>query len=119
MNIVKRILKANQGRGPERLAMKFLALRSGPFPFLRGTCHLFYERLASSGFGASAPPVWRCGDLHRENFGSCKGDNRRVYFDINDFDEAAPAPATWELVRLAANMHAAYDAGQFQVAAGE
>jgi hypothetical protein len=48
--------------------MKYLALRSGPFPFLRGTCHLFYERLASSGFGASAPPVWCCGDLHLENF---------------------------------------------------
>jgi len=105
MNIVKRILKANQGRDPERLAMKYLALRSGPFSFLRGTCHLFYDRLASSGFGASAPPVWSCGDLHLENFGGYKGDNRLVYFDINDFDEAALAPATWELVRLAASMH--------------
>ena len=67
MNIVKRILKANQGRDPERLAMKYLALRTGPFPFLRGTCHLFYDRLASSGFSASAPPVWCCGDIHLES----------------------------------------------------
>jgi len=55
MNIVKRILKVNQGRDPERLAMKFLALRSGPFPFLRGT----YVRLAASmlvGLGSLGMP---------------------------------------------------------------
>lgn len=43
--------------------------------------------------------TWACGDLHLENFGSYKGDNRLVYFDINDFDEAALAPATWDLIR--------------------
>ncbi|KQV45114.1 DUF2252 domain-containing protein [Massilia sp. Root335] len=105
MNIVKRILKENYGRDPERLAMKYRALRDSPFAFLRGTCHLFYDRLAESGFDVTAPAVWCCGDLHLENFGSYKGDNRLVYFDINDFDEAALAPASWELVRLAASMH--------------
>jgi uncharacterized protein (DUF2252 family) len=142
MNIVRRILKASQGRDPERLAMTYRALRSGPFPFRRGTCHLFYDRLASSGFGASAPAVWCCGDLHLENFGGYMGDSRLVYFDIKDFDEAVLAPATWELVRLAARKKwhgqvaqaaaamaaqanadwavyaSACDAGQFQVAFG-
>jgi len=111
MNIVKRILKANEGRDPERLAMKYRALRASPFGFLRGTCHLFYDRLADSGFDVAAPVVWCCGDLHLENFGSYKGDNRLVYFDINDFDEAALAPAGWELVRLAASLHVAPGAG--------
>ena len=111
MNIVKRILKANQGRDPERLAMKYRALRASPFAFLRGTCHLFYDRLAESGFDVSAPVVWCCGDLHLENFGSYKGDNRLVYFDINDFDESALAPAGWELVRLAASLHIALGTG--------
>lgn len=105
MNIVKRILRANTGRDPERLAMKYRALRGSPFAFLRGTCHLFYDRLAESTFDTAAPAVWCCGDLHLENFGSYKGDNRLVYFDINDFDEAALAPTTWELVRLAASIH--------------
>lgn len=105
MNIVKRIQKANRGRDPERLAMKYRALRDNAFSFFRGTCHLFYDRLAESGFDTGAPKVWCCGDLHLENFGSYKGDNRLVYFDINDFDEAALAPATWELVRLAASLH--------------
>src|SRR6202023_1394426 len=44
--------------------------------------------------------AWLCGDLHLENFGSYKGDNRLAYFDINDFDEAALAPVSWDLVRL-------------------
>lgn len=110
MNIVKRILKANTGRDPERLAMKYRALRASPFAFLRGTCHLFYDRLAESGFDVAAPAVWCCGDLHLENFGSYKGDNRLVYFDINDFDEAALAPASWELVRLATSVHVGLEA---------
>jgi uncharacterized protein (DUF2252 family) len=105
MNIVKRIQQANQGRDPERLIMKYRALRDNRFAFLRGTCDLFYDRLAASGFDTAAPAVWCCGDLHLENFGSYKGDNRLVYFDINDFDEAAMAPASWELVRLAASVH--------------
>jgi uncharacterized protein (DUF2252 family) len=94
MNIVKRIHKANRGRDPERLAMKYGALRAGPFAFLRGTCHLFYDRLAETGFDVAAPAVSCCGDLHLENFGSDKGANRLVYFDINDADgrrtQAAP-----------------------------
>ena len=105
MNIVKRIRKANRGRDPERLALKYGAMRARRFAFFRGTCHLFYDRLAEAGFGTDAPPAWACGDLHLENFGSYKGDNRLVYFDINDFDEAALAPATWDLVRLAASVH--------------
>jgi uncharacterized protein (DUF2252 family) len=44
--------------------------------------------------------VWTCGDLHLENFGSYKADNRQVHFDINDFDEALLAPATWDALRL-------------------
>lgn len=100
MNIVKRVAAANQGRDAERLAMKYRAMRSDAFTFLRGSCALFYERLPKSGLFRSAPLAWCCGDLHLENFGSFKGDNRLAYFDISDFDEAALAPASWELARL-------------------
>ena len=100
MKVVNRILKANQGRDPERLALKYSAMRTDSFIFLRSTCHLFYDRLPKVGICKSAPLTWCCGDLHLENFGSYKGDNRLVYFDLNDFDESALAPASWELVRL-------------------
>jgi uncharacterized protein (DUF2252 family) len=87
-------------REVERVAMKYSAMRVNSFVFLRGTNQLFYDRLPKSGIFKAAPHTWCCGDLHLENFGSYKGDNRLAYFDINDFDEAALAPATWELARL-------------------
>jgi len=100
MDIVRNIQQFNAGRDPERLALKYQKMRADPFVFLRGSCHLFYDRLPDERLFVRAPAVWICGDLHLENFGSYKGDNRLVYFDVNDFDEAALAPATWELVRL-------------------
>jgi len=99
-NVVERIKQFNAGRDPERLALKYRAIADNPFSFLRGTCHLFYEDLPVNGFLDAAPAAWLCGDLHLENFGSYKGDNRLTYFDLNDFDEAILAPAHWELARF-------------------
>lgn len=104
MNIVEQILRFNAEREPERLALKYRAMRANPYAFFRGTCNLFYDRLPEIGLFRSAPAVWSCGDLHLENFGSYKGDNRLVYFDINDFDEAALAPATVDLVRVTTSL---------------
>lgn len=103
VNPISRIKAYNAGRDPERLTIKYKAMRQDAFVFLRGACHLFYERLPEvNGAGAlkRAPLTWVCGDLHLQNFGSYKGDNRLVYFDINDFDEGALAPCTWDLVRF-------------------
>ncbi|MFC3109364.1 DUF2252 domain-containing protein [Undibacterium arcticum] len=100
VDVVRRIQSFNAGRDPERLRMKYRNIRSNPFVFLRGTCHLFYDLLPQDGLFRSAPLTWICGDLHLENFGSYKGDNRLVYFDVNDFDEAALAPASWDIVRF-------------------
>ncbi|XZF64874.1 MAG: DUF2252 domain-containing protein [Gloeotrichia echinulata DVL01] len=99
-NIVDRIQKFNQGRNPEILKLKYKAMRHDIFSFYRGTCHLFYEDFPKKSSLNAAPPVWICGDLHVENFGSYKGDNRLVYFDINDFDEAVIAPCTWDIARF-------------------
>ncbi len=100
MNLVDLIRRANTERDPERLALKYARMRTDPFAFLRGSCHLFYTRLPGEGVVRKPPLAWCCGDLHLENFGSYKGDNRQVYFDLNDFDESLLAPATWDLVRL-------------------
>lgn len=99
MDIIQNIQTFNAGREPERLALKYRNMRSSAFVFLRGTCHLFYDRLPRVRVLDRAPATWLCGDLHIENFGSYKGDNRLVYFDMNDFDEAALAPCSWDLVR--------------------
>ena len=104
MNVIDQIKAFNTGRDPERLALKYEKMRASPFGFLRATCHLFYDRLPTGGVFKSAPPVWVCGDLHLENFGSYKGNNRLAYFDLNDFDESALAPASWDLVRMLASL---------------
>ncbi len=103
-DVAGRVRTFNAGRDPERLQLKYAAMRASPFTFLRGTCHLFFARMARGGVHKTAPKAWVCGDLHLENFGSYKGDNRLTYFDINDFDESALAPATWDLVRFLASV---------------
>jgi len=102
--LAQRILAFNAGRDLERLQMKCDAMRGSAFAFLRGTAHLFYEALPSSRLLEKAPAVWLCGDLHLQNFGSYKGDNRLVYFDVNDFDEAWLGPCTLDLLRLAVSI---------------
>jgi uncharacterized protein (DUF2252 family) len=102
--IPERLQAFNRGRDPQRLAMKYAAMARGPFAFFRGSCHLFYEDWPQGSPLDASPAAWICGDLHLENFGSYKGDNRLVYFDINDFDESARAPAAWDGARLLASM---------------
>jgi uncharacterized protein (DUF2252 family) len=104
-NIRDRIQQFNlsQPRDPDLLKAKYEYMREdqeNPFIFFRSTCHLFYEDLPIKSWFKKAPLVWICGDLHVENFGNYKADNRHVYFDINDFDEAVLAPCTWEIARL-------------------
>lgn len=97
----------NAGREPERLALKYAAMRADPFRFLRGTCHLFHTRLSENALAPDGPAAWICGDLHLENFGTYIGDNSLTYFDVNDFDEAILAPCGWDILRLAVSVLAA------------
>lgn len=94
----------NAGRDPERLALKYAALRKHAFRFLRGTVHLFWADVRDAAAFGSQPLAWACGDLHLENFGAYRGDDRLHYFDENDFDEAALAPCTADPLRLATSI---------------
>jgi uncharacterized protein (DUF2252 family) len=103
--MLSRIEGFNAGRDPEVLAVKYEKMRTSPFSFFRGTAHLFWEELGAHGGDLpDAPLVWACGDLHLENFGSFQGDDALAHFDLNDFDEGALAPATWELSRFVAGL---------------
>lgn len=96
--IPERIKQFNDNRLPVYTAMKYQLMAENAFRFFRGTCHLFYEDLQHAL--PASPTGWICGDLHLENFGTYKGDNRLVYFDLNDFDEGVLAPIAWEVVRM-------------------
>lgn len=108
-SLQERILAFNKGRFAPLLAMKYQALAESPFRFFRGTAHLFWEDMAKMADWKDKTSAWCCGDLHLENFGSYRAANGQVYFDINDFDEAALAPASWELARFIVSIHAAGD----------
>jgi len=108
-DITKRILAFNQDRLPETLPVKYQCMTENMFRFFRGTDHVFYEDLHRAHELPPAPLAWVCGDLHLENFGSYKSDNRLVYFDLNDFDEAILAPASMELVRMVTSILIAFD----------
>jgi uncharacterized protein (DUF2252 family) len=100
-NDVADILRTyNAGREPERLRLKYVSMRTNPFVFLRGTAHLFFQRLDEMGAMPAGPTAVCCGDLHLENFGTYLGENGLTYFDVNDYDEAALAPAAVDILRF-------------------
>lgn len=106
--ISQRIRKYNQGLLPDMLQIKYKLMTENMFRFYRGTCHIFYEDLSKVNSIPPSPLAWICGDLHLENFGSFKATNRLVHFDLNDFDEAILAPASWEVVRLVTSILIAF-----------
>lgn len=109
MDVISEILLFNRDLDPRRVRLKFHRMREEAFSFFRATCHLFYRTLPQDSIFTQAPKVWTSGDLHLENFGSYKGDNRLAYFDLNDFDEACLAPCTLELLRVLTSILVASD----------
>jgi uncharacterized protein (DUF2252 family) len=93
------IVAVNRGRDPQLLARKFEAMADDRFAFLRGSANLAHAQLDLAAIPPS-PVGWVCGDLHLNNFGCFRGLNRLVYFDLNDFDEAARLPLSVDLLRL-------------------
>jgi len=104
-----RINEFNKGVPLFLLKVKYKRMSESAFRFFRGSCHLFYEDLSKNNSIPSSPTSWITGDLHLENFGSYKGDNGLVYFDVNDFNEAVLSPVTWEVVRMITSIFVAFD----------
>ncbi len=73
-----------------------------PFTFYRGAAAIMASDLSSTA--ASELQVQLCGDAHLSNFGLFNGPDRRLVFDLNDFDETLPGPFEWDLKRLATSV---------------
>ena len=99
-SVIKRINAYNTGISTPLHDLKWKALKESPFRFYKGTCHLFAEDFVKLYKQKPKVKSWICGDLHFENFGSFKGENRLVYFDVNDFDEAILAGPEFEMARF-------------------
>ena len=109
LNVSERIHAFNKNIPDNMMQLKYRAMMENPFRFFRGTCHLFYEDLSQVSDFPDSPTAWLCGDLHLENFGSFKANNRMVYFDLNDFDESILGPVLWELARVLTSIYVALD----------
>ncbi len=114
-SVIKRINEYNAEIPAPLHELKWRAMKESPFRFYRGTCHLFAEDFIKLYKYKPKVKTWICGDLHFENFGSYKGENRLVYFDLNDFDEAILAGPEPEIARFLTSIIIA--AGQMKVAA--
>jgi uncharacterized protein (DUF2252 family) len=108
-NIVQRISDYNSTRLADMLRFKYEVMTENLFRFYRGTNHIFYDDLQKWKGLPFSPLSWISGDLHLENFGTYKGDNRLVYFDLNDFDDALLAPVSYELTRMLCSILVAFD----------
>lgn len=107
MSRVDRLIALHADRDAARVAIKFASMRENAFAFFRGTNNLFQEDWTahvSNGSLDSAPLAWQCGDLHAENFGTFRGGNRLVYFDLNDFDDARLDVVPHDISRLATSV---------------
>jgi uncharacterized protein (DUF2252 family) len=77
-------------------------MRQSPFAFFRGSAALMAQDLSETP--TTGIRVQACGDCHASNFGGFASPERRLLFDINDFDETLPAPWEWDVKRLAASI---------------
>ncbi len=101
----------SEGRVPELVSIRYGRMLTSPFAFYRGAALLMAADLA--GTPTSGLRVQLCGDAHLSNFGVFGSPERRLVFDINDFDETNPGPFEWDVKRLAASFEIAGRANGF------
>jgi uncharacterized protein (DUF2252 family) len=88
-------------RVPELVPIRYGRMSVSPFAFYRGAALIMAHDLARGA--TSGLTTQLCGDAHLSNFGLFASPERRMVFDINDFDETCPGPWEWDLKRLAAS----------------
>ena len=89
-------------RAARLVPIRYGRMLASPFAFFRGAAAIMAADLAPtprSGFDVQC-----CGDAHLANFGLFGSPERRLVFDINDFDETLPGPWEWDVKRLAASL---------------
>jgi uncharacterized protein (DUF2252 family) len=89
-------------RVPELVPIRYGRMLISPFTFYRGAALIMAHDL--SGTPRSGLTAQLCGDAHLSNFGVFGSPERKLVFDLNDFDETLPGPWEWDVKRLAASL---------------
>ena len=95
------IEEQNEDRIPWLIPVRRARMSVSPFAFYRGTARIMAHDLAASPVSSINTQI--CGDAHLANFGAYASPERRLVFDLNDFDETLPGPWEWDVKRLAAS----------------
>ncbi|MGZ4570293.1 MAG: DUF2252 domain-containing protein [Blastococcus sp.] len=98
-------------RVPELLPIRYGRMTSSAFAFFRGAALPMASDLARTP--RSGLTVQVCGDAHLANFGLFASPERKLVFDINDFDETLPGPWEWDVKRLATSLEIASRANNY------
>jgi uncharacterized protein (DUF2252 family) len=88
-------------RVPELVPIRYGRMLDSPFAFFRGAALIMASDLAGTRDSGIVSQI--CGDAHLSNFGLYGSPERRLIFDVNDFDETLPGPWEWDVKRLAAS----------------
>jgi uncharacterized protein (DUF2252 family) len=100
------VLRAQDAsRVTELVPIRYGRMAVSPFTFFRGAAAVMAADLA--GTPVSGDVVQLCGDAHLSNFGFFASPERRLVFDLNDFDETLPGPWEWDVKRLAVSVEIA------------
>jgi len=99
---VKLLQDQAKTRVPELVPVRHGRMLVSPFTFYRGAAMIMASDLAATP--RSGLSVQCCGDAHLSNFGVFGSPDRRLVFDLNDFDETLPGPWEWDVKRLATSM---------------
>ena len=99
-------------RVPELVPIRYGRMLVSPFTFYRGAALIMAQDLA--GTPRSGLTVQCCGDAHLSNFGVFASPERKLVFDVNDFDETLPGPWEWDVKRLAVSMLIAARSNDFR-----
>jgi uncharacterized protein (DUF2252 family) len=91
----------NLTREPDLVPVRHGRMLASPFTFYRGTAKIMAADLADTP--TAGLQVQLCGDAHLLNFGMFASPERRLLFDLNDFDETLPGPFEYDVKRLAAS----------------
>ena len=89
-------------RLPDLVPIRYGRMLESPFRFYRGAAALMAADL--SGTPRTGMTTQVCGDAHLLNFRLLASPERKLVFDINDFDETLPGPWEWDVKRLAASL---------------
>ncbi|MBI3130337.1 MAG: DUF2252 domain-containing protein [Acidobacteria bacterium] len=100
-DLLTQLQAAVKDRDEALLPYRWARMAESPFGFYRGTAALMAEDL--QGLPTAGLFLTLCGDAHLLNLGAYADPDRRLLFDLNDFDEACTGPFEWDLKRLAAS----------------